>query len=154
MKAHRNTRVGIVALGMSLMVTGAAQAAPPVGGPPGQAPTEVTGSVAVTNFPASQDVTVSNEVDVNIVNSRTTYQFDKHFLVRLLEQFDSASRRLLTDLLASYELVPGTVFHAGYGSLYEQRALTPEAVGPNGFGDRYVTVNRGLFFKASYLHRF
>ena len=92
--------------------------------------------------------------DVNIVNSRTTYQFDKHFLVRLLEQFDSASRRLLTDLLASYELVPGTVFHAGYGSLYEQRALTPEAVGPNGFGNRYVTVNRGLFFKASYLHRF
>ena len=70
MKVHRNTRVGIVALGMSLMVTGAAQAAPPVGGPPGHAPTEVTGSVAVTNFPASQDVTVSNEVDVNIVNSR------------------------------------------------------------------------------------
>ena len=60
--------------------------------------------------------------NVNIVNLRTTYQFDKHFLVRLLEQFDSSSRRLLTDLLASYEFVPGTVFHAGYGSLYEQRA--------------------------------
>ena len=70
MKAHRNTRVGIVALGITLMVTGVAQAAPPAGGPPGQAPTEVTGSVAVTNFPASQDVTVSNDVDVNIVNSR------------------------------------------------------------------------------------
>ena len=70
MKAHGNTRVGIVALGMLLMVTGAAQAAPPAGGPPGHAPTEVTGSVAVTNFPASQDVTVSNDVDVNIVNSR------------------------------------------------------------------------------------
>ena len=42
--------------------------------------------------------------------SRTTYQFNKHFLVRLLEQFDSSSRRLLTDLLASYEFVPGTVF--------------------------------------------
>jgi hypothetical protein len=70
MKVHRNTGVGIVALGMTLMFTGAAQAAPPAGGPPGQAPTEVTGSVAVTNFPASQDVTVSNDVDVNIVNSR------------------------------------------------------------------------------------
>ena len=70
MKVHGNTRVGIVALGMLLMVTGAAQAAPPAGGPPGHAPTEVTGSVAVTNFPATQDVTVSNDVDVNIVNSR------------------------------------------------------------------------------------
>jgi hypothetical protein len=68
MKAHRNTRVGIVALGMSLMVAGAAQAAPPAGGPPGHAPTEVTGSVAVTNFPASQDVTVSNDVDVKRAN--------------------------------------------------------------------------------------
>src|SRR5262245_28957734 len=43
--------------------------------------------------------------DVTIVNLKTTYQFDKHFLVRLLEQFDSSSHRLLTDLLASYELV-------------------------------------------------
>ena len=60
---------------------------------------------------------------VDIVNLKTTYQFDKHFLVRLLEQFDSSSHRLLTDLLASYEFVPGTVFHAGYGSLYEKRAV-------------------------------
>jgi hypothetical protein len=52
------------------MVAAAAQAAPPAGGPPGHAPTEVTGSVAVTNFPAAQDVTVSNEVDVSVVNSR------------------------------------------------------------------------------------
>ena len=70
MNAHRNSRIGIVALGMTLMITGATQAAPPAGGPPGQAPTEVTGSVAVTNFPSNQDVTVSNDVDVNIVNSR------------------------------------------------------------------------------------
>jgi hypothetical protein len=82
--------------------------------------------------------------DVNIVNSKTTYQFDKHFLVRLLEQFDSSAHRLLTDVLASYEVVPGTVFHAGYGSLYERQATTAT----------YLTVNRGLFFKASYLHRF
>ena len=34
--------------------------------------------------------------------------------------YDSSAQRVLTDLLASYELVPGTVFHAGYGSLYEK----------------------------------
>jgi hypothetical protein len=83
--------------------------------------------------------------DVDIVNTRTTYQFNKHFLVRLLEQFDSSSHRLLTDLLGSYEFVPGTVFHAGYGSLYEKQTTV---------ANNYLTVSRGLFFKASYLHRF
>ena len=80
---------------------------------------------------------------VHIVNTQSTYQFDKHFRVRLLEQFDSSQHRLLTDFLAMYELVPGTVFHAGYGSLYEKQP--PQ---------HYMTVSRGLFFKASYLHRF
>lgn len=80
---------------------------------------------------------------VHIVNTRSTYQFNKHFLVRAIEQFDSSRKRLLTDLLASYEFVPGTVFHAGYGSLYEKNG-TPD----------YRTTSRGLFFKASYLHRF
>jgi len=58
-------------------------------------------------------------------------------------QFDSSQRRVLLDLLASYELVPGTVFHAGYGSLFEKTDF-PE----------YITTSRGVFFKASYLHRF
>ena len=89
---------------------------------------------------------------VDIVNLKTTYQFDRHFLVRLLEQYDSSNHRLLTDLLASYELVPGTVFHAGYGSLYEKRDFQAGRLLPNGGG--YMTVSRGLFFKASYLHRF
>ena len=89
---------------------------------------------------------------VNILNFKTTYQFNKHFLVRLLEQYDSSRNRLLTDLLASYEFVPGTVFHAGYGSLYEKRDFQSGRLLPNG-GD-YMTVSRGLFFKASYMHRF
>jgi hypothetical protein len=95
---------------------------------------------------------------INIVNSRTTYQFDKHFLVRLLARYDSSRDRLLTDLLASYELVPGTVFHLGYGSLYEKGFGVPEIVPGGGIpddgSDRFVLINRGLFFKASYLRRF
>ena len=78
---------------------------------------------------------------VNIVNSRTTYQFDKHFLLRMLARYDSSQHRVLTDFLASYEFVPGTVFHAGYGALYEKDV-------------RYAMINRGLFLKASYLRRF
>jgi hypothetical protein len=88
---------------------------------------------------------------VNIVNSRTTYQFDKHFLLRMLAQYDSSQRRVLTDFLASYEFVPGTVFHAGYGGLYEKGS---EPVGPGDPASRYLMINRGLFLKASYLRRF
>jgi len=89
---------------------------------------------------------------VHIVNTQTTYQFDRHFRVRLLEQFDSSQRRLLTDLLGLYEVVPGTVFHAGYGSLYEKRRAQDPAA-PGSLNDRYRTVTRGLFFKASYAKR-
>ena len=90
---------------------------------------------------------------VNIVNAKTTYQFDKHFLVRFLAQYDSSAKRVLTDLLASYEFVPGTVFHVGYGSLYEKDREFPGASPALRSGD-YLMVNRGLFLKASYLRRF
>jgi hypothetical protein len=94
---------------------------------------------------------------VDVVNSRTTYQFDKHFLIRLLAQYDSSSHQVLTDLLASYELVPGTVFHAGYGSLFErgpQDGAPDDPSAPVRLEERYRAMNRGLFFKVSYLHRF
>jgi hypothetical protein len=91
---------------------------------------------------------------VHIVNTQTTYQFDKHFRLRLLEQFDSSQRQLLTDFLAMYEVVPGTVFHAGYGSLYEKQTGPTTLLVPNNLSPGYLTVSRGLFFKASYLHRF
>ena len=94
---------------------------------------------------------------VNIVNSKTTYQFDKHFLVRFLAQYDSSRDNVLTDFLASYEFVPGTVFHVGYGGLYEKGFGSVEPVpggNPADPRDRFVMVNRGLFLKASYLRRF
>ena len=90
--------------------------------------------------------------DVTIVNTRTTYQFNKHFLARFLAQYDSSAKRVLTDLLASYEFVPGTVFHAGYGSLFEKDREFPDA--PPVSSSDYLMVNRGLFLKASYLKRF
>jgi hypothetical protein len=92
--------------------------------------------------------------DVQIINSKTTYQFDKHFLVRYQAQYDSSEHRFLSDFLASYEFVPGTVFHVGYGSLNERRADANGMLVPVEDGERYLTVNRGLFLKASYLKRF
>jgi hypothetical protein len=92
--------------------------------------------------------------DVRIINSKTTYQFDKHFLVRYQAQYDSSARRFLSDFLASYEFVPGTVVHLGYGSLHEKRADANGMLVEVEEGERYLAVNRGLFFKASYLKRF
>ena len=89
---------------------------------------------------------------VDIVNAKSIYQFNTKFFVRLLEQFDSSRQQLLTDLLASYEFIPGTVVHAGYGSLYEQRQYQDGRFITG--GGQYQTVNRGLFLKASYLYRF
>jgi hypothetical protein len=67
MKANLKNILGLAALGMTLLASGSVQSAPPGGTPPGKPPTEVTGSVAVTNFPATQNVTVGNEVDVNVI---------------------------------------------------------------------------------------
>jgi len=78
-----NTRLkvclaAVAAVGSLGILAPLVQPAPPADGPPGKPPTEVTGSVAVTNlqtphpvevtnFPASQNVTVGNEVDVHVV---------------------------------------------------------------------------------------
>jgi hypothetical protein len=89
---------------------------------------------------------------VNILNSRTNYQISKRFAVRAIAQFDSSRRRVLTDFLGSYELIPGTVAYAGYGSLFEQRSWDGEQW-HSGSGN-YLNTQRGLFFKVSYLYRF
>jgi hypothetical protein len=83
--------------------------------------------------------------DLHIVNLRNTYQFNPRFLVRGIVQYDSSRRRVLGDFLGSYELVPGTVVHAGYGTLLE-------SAGPE--RRPYEATARSFFFKASYLARF
>jgi hypothetical protein len=111
-------------------------------------------SVELNTVRFNRQSTDARVYDVRIVNSKTTYQFDKHFLVRYQAQYDSSARRFLSDFLASYEFVPGTVFHLGYGSLHEKRADANGMLVEVEEGERYLAVNRGLFFKASYLKRF
>jgi hypothetical protein len=85
--------------------------------------------------------------DLDIIYSRTTYQFSRQFFIRAIAQFDSSRERVLSDFLASYELSPGTVVHAGYGSLYGREHEEIEF-------DRYLSTARAFFFKASYRARF
>ena len=88
---------------------------------------------------------------VDLLNLRTTYQFDRRFALRGIVRYDSSVRRVLTDFLASFEPVPGTVAYAGYGSVLEQRAWDGGAWQRGG---EYHTMRRGLFLKASYAKRF
>jgi hypothetical protein len=90
-----------------------------------------------------RETTGDTVYDVHILNLRNTYQFNKQFLLRAITQYDSSRRRVLGDFLASYELSPGTVVHAGYGSLWERLEYNP-----------YQTTARAFFFKASYLAHF
>jgi hypothetical protein len=99
-----------------------------------------------------RDATSERVYDLDIVYSRTTFQFSRQFFIRGIVQFDSSRYRVLTDFLSSYELRPGTVVYAGYGSLIERRDFV-DGEWVIGRGE-YETSRRGLFFKASYLHRF
>ena len=56
----------------------------------------------------------------------------------------------MTDFLASFTYIPGTVLHAGYGSLYERTRWDGTGYVPDA---GLQETRRGLFFKASYLWR-
>jgi hypothetical protein len=89
---------------------------------------------------------------VDVLNTQTTFQLNRHIFFRGIAQYDSSRTQILTDLLASWELLPGTVAYAGYGSLIEKREWDGQNWTPG--AGTYRTSQRGLFFKAAYVHRF
>jgi len=88
--------------------------------------------------------------DYTIARSRTTFQLNRYFFARGIVEYNSFRRQLLTDFLASFTYIPGTVLHAGYGSLYEKTAWNGADYVRDG---TFQETRRGLFFKASYLWR-
>jgi hypothetical protein len=90
--------------------------------------------------------------DVNIYYSKITYQFNRYFFIRSLIQYNSFNKQLLTDFLASFTLIPGTVLHIGYGGIYENRRWVDENWIP--FEGELYNIKRSFFAKVSYLWRF
>ncbi|MCP5047453.1 MAG: carbohydrate binding family 9 domain-containing protein [bacterium] len=89
---------------------------------------------------------------VDILNIQGTYKFNKYFFLRGILRYDDFEKSLLTDFLASFTLIPGTVMHLGYGSLYERKMWQDDRWVP---GFRGLTnLKNGLFFKVSYLYKF
>jgi hypothetical protein len=94
--------------------------------------------------------------DVHIIRSKNTYQLNKYLFFRIIVQYNSLTTQIAPDFLASFTYIPGTVVHIGYGSLFEQTRWDP-SMGNNGeYVDSkdYLEMNRGFFFKASYLFRY
>ncbi|MFC2157988.1 DUF5916 domain-containing protein [Acidobacteriota bacterium] len=92
-----------------------------------------------------------NVYSVNLYNIRATYQFNKYFFIRGILRYNSFQQRLLTDFLASFTFIPGTVVHLGYGTLHLKTRWQENHWVP-GMGD-LLPMKRGLIFKVSYLWR-
>jgi len=93
----------------------------------------------------------AKEYDYTIIRSRNVYQVNKYLFFRAIVEYNSFRKRLLTDFLASFTYIPGTVIHIGYGSLYERIQWVEGQYRP---ADNFIESQRGFFFKASYLWRF
>jgi len=105
-------------------------------------------SFTYSDFFRSSDGT--KEFRYAIIRSQNTYQVNKYLFFRAIAEYNSFYKSLMTDFLASFTYIPGTVIHAGYGSLYEKIAWEDGAYIPS---DRFLETKRSFFFKVSYLWR-
>ncbi len=88
--------------------------------------------------------------DYGIYRAKATYQWNRYLFFRGIGEYNTYRRQLLTDFLASFTYIPGTVFHVGYGSLYEKVQWQDDRFVP---GRDLLEMRRGFFLKASYLWR-
>jgi hypothetical protein len=105
-------------------------------------------SLLYSDFTRQEDST--KEYDYTIIHSKNTFQVNKYLFFRAIVEYNSFRKRLMTDFLASFTYIPGTVIHIGYGSLYEKIRWEEGDYRPS---DNFLETRRGFFFKASYLWR-
>lgn len=112
----------------------------------------LSSSLSATYSEFINDATSVKEYDYQIYRSRNTYQINKFLFIRAVFQYNTFYEELTTDLLASFTYIPGTVVHIGYGSLYNRLKWDGALMDYVG-ADRFLEMQRGFFFKASYLWR-
>ncbi|MFC2161127.1 DUF5916 domain-containing protein [Acidobacteriota bacterium] len=105
-------------------------------------------SVIYTDF--SRASNSDKEYDYMIFRSRNIFQMNKYLFFRAIVEYNSFWKQVMTDFLASFTYIPGTVFHIGYGSLYEKTQWVEGQYRP---GPNFLETKRGFFIKASYLWR-
>lgn len=107
-------------------------------------------SLSYANF--KSDLTKEMLYDYSIHRLKFTYQLNKYLLFRGITEYNSYRKELLTDFLASFTYIPGTVIHLGYGSIYDKQKWD-EVNQRYKASNRFMEFNRGFFFKMSYLWR-
>lgn len=90
------------------------------------------------------------DFDYSIFRNRLTWQVNRYLFFRGIVEYNSFRRDLLTDFLASFTYIPGTVLQFGCGSLYDKARFEDGVLRES---DRFLEMRRGVFFKASYLWR-
>jgi hypothetical protein len=109
---------------------------------------EANGTLSYSGFYREAD---SQAIYTYLVSRlKLTYQWNKYLFFRAIAEYNDYRKRLLTDFLASFTYIPGTVMHLGYGSLYEK---TQWNNGRYVDSDQFLETQRGFFFKMSYLWR-
>lgn len=91
------------------------------------------------------------EYNYSILRGKLTYQMNKYFFIRAISEYNGYYETVLTDFLASFTYIPGTVVYLGYGSVYERTIWDGNIYV---YDKDFLETTRGFFFKASYLHRF
>lgn len=105
-----------------------------------------------TRAELSRDDTGARLYTYPISRARLSWQPDEHFFLRTIAQYNGFRRQLLLDYLAAYTYVPGTVVYLGYGTL-DEKTQWDTPTGQYRDSERFLQMQRGLFFKASYLWR-
>ena len=95
--------------------------------------------------------TGNQEYDYSIIRGKLTYQMNKYFFLRAITEYNGYYEAMLTDFLASFTYIPGTVVCLVYGSVYERTMWDGNTYV---YDKDFLEITRGFFFKASYLHRF
>jgi len=107
-------------------------------------------SLSITYSDLYRDDTDQKIFDYTIIHSKNTFQVSRYLFFRAIVEYNSFYEQLMTDFLASFTYIPGTVIHAGYGSRYEKTQWNTDRYVA---ADNFMETRRGLFFKASYLWR-
>lgn len=115
-----------------------------------QPSTKLYSSLSLTYSDFYRDIDDKKEFDYTIIRSRNTYQMNKYLFFRAIIEYNSFHKELMTDFLASFTYIPGTVLHIGYGSRYDKTEWKNDRYKESA---RFLETQRGFFLKASYLWR-
>ena len=105
--------------------------------------------------------TDTQEFDIKILRTRTTYQFTNRLLLRNIVEYDTFEKTLGGNVLVSYRVNAGTVFFVGYDDHYQRGDAIHDhddhgdvihgAVFPT---TAMIRTNRAVFTKLQYLFRY